>query len=294
MNKKIASELAIGIVLLFAIAIGCFVMKNKNVEKVVVPEIPPIEKPFDPDLSKYNFLPYFGTDEKSSVYNDCQKDEDCALADIKSACNHVESLNKNNSQSAIDDFNLKNGANIANMKKRVECPLSFPKKDYVATCVNNRCNKEIKAETICQSKENPIVYKCGDYYKQLAPIGSVNAPDLLFNKEGYNFALCGGLKTAESNDAKECVIACEQKNLCLEAQKLCTADAKLCSDGSYVSRDGNNNCEFKVCPGESAAKKDICEGLLPAQCCYLRCEDQTGTALDYNACVKNSMCDQIN
>lgn len=32
----------------------------------------------------------------------------------------------------------------------------------------------------------------------------------------------------------------------------CTMDAKMCPDGSYVGRDGNNNCEWEKCPGEEA------------------------------------------
>lgn len=32
--------------------------------------------------------------------------------------------------------------------------------------------------------------------------------------------------------------------------KFCTMDVKECSDGSFVSRDPENNCEFKKCPGE--------------------------------------------
>jgi hypothetical protein len=31
---------------------------------------------------------------------------------------------------------------------------------------------------------------------------------------------------------------------------VCTMDAKMCPDGSFVGRDGNNNCEFFPCPGE--------------------------------------------
>lgn len=30
----------------------------------------------------------------------------------------------------------------------------------------------------------------------------------------------------------------------------CTMDAKMCPDGSFVGRDGNNNCEFFPCPNE--------------------------------------------
>lgn len=32
--------------------------------------------------------------------------------------------------------------------------------------------------------------------------------------------------------------------------KFCTMDVKQCADGSFVSRDPENNCEFKKCPGE--------------------------------------------
>ncbi|MEK6889375.1 MAG: hypothetical protein AABW80_04695 [Nanoarchaeota archaeon] len=31
-------------------------------------------------------------------------------------------------------------------------------------------------------------------------------------------------------------------------QVFCTQDIRECSDGSFVSRDSNNNCEFKSCP----------------------------------------------
>jgi hypothetical protein len=84
---------------------------------------------------------------------------------------------------------------------------------------------------------------------------------------------------------------CKIENL---FSKTCVQEVRACPDGSSNFRDPENNCEFKACPSDAITKKDICDGLLPAQCCYLRCEDQTGTALDYNACVKNSMCDQIN
>lgn len=33
----------------------------------------------------------------------------------------------------------------------------------------------------------------------------------------------------------------------IENQILCTADVFECPDGSFVSRDSNNNCEFKEC-----------------------------------------------
>lgn len=35
----------------------------------------------------------------------------------------------------------------------------------------------------------------------------------------------------------------------------CSDDAKVCPDGSIVSRDGNNNCEFKPCPSPGDVKK---------------------------------------
>lgn len=39
---------------------------------------------------------------------------------------------------------------------------------------------------------------------------------------------------------------------------LCPADAKACPDGSFVGRDPNNNCEFKLCPPEPEKQpKDI-------------------------------------
>jgi hypothetical protein len=31
----------------------------------------------------------------------------------------------------------------------------------------------------------------------------------------------------------------------------CAADVKQCPDGSYVSRDPDNACAFKPCPGEN-------------------------------------------
>ncbi len=37
---------------------------------------------------------------------------------------------------------------------------------------------------------------------------------------------------------------CDTKDMAV-----CTMDAKQCPDGSYVGRDGNNNCEWQECPG---------------------------------------------
>lgn len=60
----------------------------------------------------------------------------------------------------------------------------------------------------------------------------------------------------------------------------CTMDAKLCPDGSYVGRDGNNNCEWQQCPGEEEAN---CE---PYVCAngktHPRCTDD-GTVINYFA-----------
>jgi putative hemolysin len=37
-----------------------------------------------------------------------------------------------------------------------------------------------------------------------------------------------------------------------KCMKACTKEAKICPDGTAVGRDGENNCEFKPCPGQIA------------------------------------------
>ncbi len=45
--------------------------------------------------------------------------------------------------------------------------------------------------------------------------------------------------------------------------KFCTQDAKECPDGSFVSRDSDNNCEFKPCPvsmQSDVSASSVCSG----------------------------------
>ncbi len=45
---------------------------------------------------------------------------------------------------------------------------------------------------------------------------------------------------------------CSLPPTCVTSEPLaCIEDAKICSDGSAVGRDGNRNCEFAPCPGET-------------------------------------------
>jgi hypothetical protein len=59
---------------------------------------------------------------------------------------------------------------------------------------------------------------------------------------GPNFCTDGTIVAGEKN---EC--GCQGPPKCVKA---CTEEAKICPDGSAVGRNGSNNCEFDLCPGQ--------------------------------------------
>jgi hypothetical protein len=266
MNKKISTELAIGLILLLALIVGVsfWFLSKKDISKVEPIKISLQQNerdsgplPVDLDLDVRNkaqkFLNYLGTEKKSGVFIDCQKDDDCYFApEITNICSRF-SININNSKEDIADYNLKS----TNSESRsLGCGVGIKKSDYAPYCSNlKECSYKFNTISLCSGKNNPNVQKCGQYFRVKADHNLADAPDLLYREDGIFVSFCGGMPSPNgSNNAKECDIACEQKNICIESQKMCTADAKLCSDGSYVSRDGNNNCEFKPCPEKETTK----------------------------------------
>lgn len=105
--------------------------------------------------------------------------------------------------------------------------------------------------SLCAGNNNPVVKKCGDYYRVSDELFFADAAHSIYRSDnGSLIGVCGGMPGPNrGNNAKECSIACENKNLCEQNKQYCPADAKLCSDGkTYVGRDADNNCEFKACP----------------------------------------------
>jgi hypothetical protein len=59
------------------------------------------------------------------------------------------------------------------------------------------------------------MYKCGDYYRKMPPVGLADAPAILYDKEGNYAAFCTGMPLPEGDDyTPECNIECEAINLC--------------------------------------------------------------------------------
>eukprot|EP01084_Bolivina_argentea_P207927 354665_1 len=73
----------------------------------------------------------------------------------------------------------------------------------------------------------------------------------------------------------------------------CTDDVGICPDGTYISRDGNNNCEFKPCPDGSCITKGKCVNTNTNQCelqvrCFANpCEVNDPGCILPQVCVSN-------
>lgn len=60
------------------------------------------------------------------------------------------------------------------------------------------------------------VLKCGKYYKKIPDIDLADAPEVIFDKNGFQVAFCGGMPGPDGYEEtpKECLIQCSKVNLC--------------------------------------------------------------------------------
>lgn len=83
-------------------------------------------------------------------------------------------------------------------------------------------NEQIIIKKICNNELEHLdgytggeVFKCGNYYKKVPPIGLLDAPDVIFDNEGNHVAFCGGMPgPVPREDPQQCDIECETINLC--------------------------------------------------------------------------------
>lgn len=89
-------------------------------------------------------------------------------------------------------------------------------------------NDVFLSEKLCENQNNNTllgftngeIFACGEYYKVAPPTGVVDAPSIMYSKEGKLIGFCGGKpKTVEYKEGPECQLECQSLGIKLCEEK---------------------------------------------------------------------------
>lgn len=136
---------------------------------------------------------------------------------------------------------------------------------------SSSCNVCTQGQTMCQGDylltcTSDQIYNIGGYQCEFGCTGSAGSAKCVTRTP--NGIHCKDVSTYEQYTSDGTHIAktigcttgysCVENQGCVKATTnptVCTQEAKQCPDGSYVTRDSNNNCQFKDCP--TAAQSQV-------------------------------------